>query len=258
MHFEKNGSGPPVVLIHGLGAYSFSWRATVAALSGSFTTYAVDLLGFGKSPAPAAYTAEAQAEAVAAFIKAQGLSNPSIVGHSMGGSVCLYLAAQPAKAGALSIGKMVLIDAVAPELPAAMRTILAKVSAVPALPDLSPSALAKIKAKTILESAQIAPVTQEQIDGYAMGLSTPGQARALKEHAQTLSAVSFSKPALGAIKTKTRVIWGKDDPWLPLTQGNTLKAWLGNADLKEIANCGHIPHEEKPAETNKHIADFLK
>lgn len=258
MHFDKQGSGPAVVLIHGLGAYSFSWRQTVTALSSNFTTYAVDLLGFGQSPAPASYTVEAQADAVAAFIKAQGLSNPSIVGHSMGGSVCLYLAAQPAKAGAPGVGKMVLIDAVAPELPAEMRAILPMLSAIPALPDASPSVLAKMKAKIILESAQVAPVKQEQIDGYADGLSKPGQAHALKEHAQTLSAISFSKPTLGAIKTKTLVIWGEKDPWLPVAQGKTLKEWLGNAEFQQIDNCGHIPHEEQPKETNDLIANFLK
>jgi pimeloyl-ACP methyl ester carboxylesterase len=47
MFSEKRGSGPPVVLVHGLGAYSFSWRYMVAALSEHYTTYAVDLLGFG-------------------------------------------------------------------------------------------------------------------------------------------------------------------------------------------------------------------
>ena len=49
MYFQKQGSGPPVVLIHGLGASCFSWRDTVKALEGRHTTYAVDLLGFGQS-----------------------------------------------------------------------------------------------------------------------------------------------------------------------------------------------------------------
>ena len=65
MHAEELGAGPPVVLVHGLGAYSISWKETALALSSKYSTYAVDLLGFGKSPAPAgfAYTAKAQADA---------------------------------------------------------------------------------------------------------------------------------------------------------------------------------------------------
>src|SRR4051812_33694936 len=102
MNFDKkNGSGAAVVLIHGLGASLFSWRDTVEALSPRFTTYAVDLLGFGESPAPAGFacTAEAQAQEVAKFMTAQGLSNPIIIGHSMGGSVCLYLAQRAGQSG---------------------------------------------------------------------------------------------------------------------------------------------------------------
>lgn len=48
MYFQKQGSGPPVVLVHGLGAYSFSWRDTVKALEDSYTTYAVDLWDLGR------------------------------------------------------------------------------------------------------------------------------------------------------------------------------------------------------------------
>jgi pimeloyl-ACP methyl ester carboxylesterase len=98
MIFDKEGSGPPVVLIHGLGASAFSWKQTIPALSPHFTTYAVDLLGFGRSsPAPAGFdfTVPAQAEAVRAFMQEQHLPEPIIIiGHSMGGSVCLELAAQ--------------------------------------------------------------------------------------------------------------------------------------------------------------------
>src|SRR2546421_7769178 len=115
MNFEKKGSGPAVVLIHGLGAYSFSWRETVAALSGRFTTYAVDLLGFGKSKTPDKFefTAKEQADAVAKFMTTEGLSNPIIIGHSMGGSVCLYLAEKAGTVGVPNFSKMVLIAPVA-------------------------------------------------------------------------------------------------------------------------------------------------
>src|SRR3712207_4455805 len=108
MYFEKQGSGPPVVLVHGLGAYSFSWRNTVAALKADYTTYAVDLLGFGQSPSPGfPSTMAAQADAVSTFIKAQGLVNPILIGHSMGGGISLRVAEQAGKGGQPTIRKMV-------------------------------------------------------------------------------------------------------------------------------------------------------
>lgn len=260
MYVDKKGSGRSVVLIHGLGAHLFSWRKAVEKLSPHFTTYAVDLLGFGKSaaPTPFAYTAKAQSEKLAVWIEAKGFSKPPhIVGHSMGGAICCYLA-QTAKSGAL--GKMVLIAAVAPDLPPQMKAALAAVSAMPAMPDANSPVVAKFKAKRLLELAyaKTSPVEDEQIDGYAEGLSKPGQNHALKEHAATLEQVKFTKPELEALKTKikTLVIWGEEDPWLPLTQGETLATWLG-ADIKKIKNCGHIPQEEKADKTNEFIKEFL-
>lgn len=251
MYFDKRGSGPAVVLVHGLGAYSFSWRDTVAALSGNFTTYAVDLLGFGESAAPSgfAHTAKAQAVAVADFIKAQGLSNPIIIGHSMGGAVCLYLATQ---AGAPSLSKMILIDAVAsPPKPSAGGTRTAPSAGM----DL-PTALAT----HALEEAYAVPkrITAPQIAGYAKGLSSSSQQEAFFKHTSKLGEVSFSASELAGIKIKTLIIWGEDDKILCMKRGEDLARALPDAKLERIKSCGHIPHEEQPKETNDLIANFLK
>src|SRR3954470_7639326 len=142
MFFEKQGSGPPVVLVHGLGAYSFSWRDTVAALKGSYTTYAVDLLGFGQSPAPPGFpnTMAAQADAVSAFIKAQSLVDPILIGHSMGGGISLRIAEQAGKSGQPNLKKMVLAAPVAYSPPKlALGPDLGNLSKLLALPDFDPS-----------------------------------------------------------------------------------------------------------------------
>jgi pimeloyl-ACP methyl ester carboxylesterase len=261
MYFDKKGSGPAVVLIHGLGAYSFSWRETAAALSKRFTTYAVDLLGFGQSAAPAgfAYTAQAQAEAVTAFMKTQGLSSPIIIGHSMGGGVCLYLARQAGLGGAPKPSKMVLVDPVAsPPAPPPAGGKLAQLVAAIAVPGVTPPDGPAL-AKAVLEwaYAPASPVTSEQIDGYAKGLSTPDQRLAFRNHLFNLGQIAFSDAELGGIDVETLVIWGKDDRVLPITRGEHLRGVLPKASLKPI-DCGHIPHEERPMETNNFIESFLK
>jgi pimeloyl-ACP methyl ester carboxylesterase len=105
-------------------------------------------------------------------------------------------------------------------------------------------------------------VNQGVIDGYADGLSSSDQIIALSRSTLSLHDLSFSTTTLGKIKTETLIIWGEDDPILPPNQpiGRTeeLRKALFNASLKMVKNCGHVPQEEAPMETNKLIADFLK
>ena len=92
--YEIYGSGEnPIVLIHGFGLNRKSWYDIVPLLSEEHKIYAVDLIGFGDSPAPATwpYTIEAQAEILFNFIKAKNLCDIVLVGHSYGGSVTLML-----------------------------------------------------------------------------------------------------------------------------------------------------------------------
>ncbi|MGB9368123.1 MAG: alpha/beta hydrolase [Xanthobacteraceae bacterium] len=265
MHFEKAGFGDPVVLIHGLGASSFSWRDTAAALSKKYTTYNVDLLGFGKSAAPAgfAYTAKVQADEVAKFITAHKLSNPAIIGHSMGGGICLYLADQAARGAIPSLGKMVLVAPVAsPPRTSPPSGPIAELATMIKLPGFDPAPFSRQLAELVLRRAYKPPpppvFPTAQIDGYADGLSSVDQMRAFITHSDSLDEISFADSTLKGINTKTLVIWGEDDPFLSFTLAEPLKDALGDASLKPVKNCGHIPHEEQPKETNKLIEDFLK
>jgi pimeloyl-ACP methyl ester carboxylesterase len=260
MHFEKQGSGPPVVLIHGLGAYSFSWRDIAAALARNFTTYAVDLLGFGQSPAPQHYTMAAQADAVSAFIKAQNLANPIVIGHSMGGGIALRVAEQAGQNGQPSLGKLILIAPVAyPPNQALPGGSLEELSRLLNLPEPELAFASRQLADQVLKRAYAKParVTPQQVDGYAKGLASRGQLRAFLEHSSKLSEVAVPAARLPGITVETLIIWGKEDSFLPLGNGKTLESALGHAKLAEIDDCGHIPQEERPAETGRLVTAFL-
>ena len=259
MHAEELGAGPPVVLVHGLGAYSISWKETALALSSKYSTYAVDLLGFGKSPAPAgfAYTAKAQADAVVDFIKAKKLSNPIIVGHSMGGSVCLHLADMAAQGTGPSLSKMILIGPVAsPPGASPASALIAEISAMidaPGFSAASASALGTLVAKSVLENAYLSAPPPPQIGIYAAGLSSAGQLRAFVRHSQSLNGISFSDKTLRGIMTETLVITGDSDTFVEPARSKKLAETLGNAaPLETITGCGHIPQEEKADKTKSH------
>src|SRR5438045_9724670 len=85
LHYLVEGRGPAVVLVHGLGGFAASWRHNIPSLAARATVYAVDLPGFGRSGKPsAAYSLAYFARALHAFLDAVGVTQVSIVGHSLG------------------------------------------------------------------------------------------------------------------------------------------------------------------------------
>lgn len=106
---EMRGSGPDVLLVPGLASSPEVWTSLAAQLSAQHRVHLIDIAGFaGRAPvADAAPLASSLAEALAAYIARLGLSQPAVVGHSLGGEVALMLAARhPASAG-----RLVVVDA---------------------------------------------------------------------------------------------------------------------------------------------------
>ena len=93
---DESGSGPPLVLLHGLGANAGElWQRPLDALAANFRVVTYDLRGSGRSEVtPGPYTIEGLADDLAALIAELGLERPLVMGHSMGGSVALLHAAR--------------------------------------------------------------------------------------------------------------------------------------------------------------------
>jgi pimeloyl-ACP methyl ester carboxylesterase len=99
---ERTGSGPPLVLLHGLGSCKEMWRPVIPLLAHDHDVIAVDLPGFGES-APGAETVDGMAHELAAFAEQLGLERPHVAGNSMGGGLALALGAQGVAASACAI-----------------------------------------------------------------------------------------------------------------------------------------------------------
>ncbi|CAA7397740.1 unnamed protein product [Spirodela intermedia] len=95
IHYVEQGSGPPVVLIHGFGASAFHWRYNVPELAKQYKVYALDLIGFGWSEkAIIEYDATVWRDQVADFLK-QVVKEPAVlVGNSLGGFTALMAASE--------------------------------------------------------------------------------------------------------------------------------------------------------------------
>ncbi len=105
-YVEIAGQGPDLVLLHGLGASSFSWRHNRGPLSRHFRVITPDLPGHGRSPAPVDgdYRTEALVRGVVDFLDWQGLDTVALGGNSLGGGLSLVLASEhPARVSALAL-----------------------------------------------------------------------------------------------------------------------------------------------------------
>src|ERR1039458_3778612 len=97
--YLRAGSGPPLLLIHGFMAYSFSWRFNMEALSRHFSVYAIDLpgCGFSQRPGDAQHSLASDAEGVLRFMDHFGMEQADVLGTSRGGGVAIVLAALAAQ-----------------------------------------------------------------------------------------------------------------------------------------------------------------
>ena len=104
--FEDVGTGPPLLLLHGLYGSSSNWRRIAKALSDHHRVLSVDLRNHGGSPWTATMSYAEMAEDVAALIDRLDLDRPSVLGHSMGGKVAMTLALTDAP----RVGRLIVVD----------------------------------------------------------------------------------------------------------------------------------------------------
>jgi pimeloyl-ACP methyl ester carboxylesterase len=115
LYYEEQGKGPPVLLLHGFGASTFTWRHIAPELAQTHRVIAVDLKGFGQSDKPfdERYSVSDQAELLAQLIEDKDLRDLTIVGHSFGGGVALRLALEANARLQGRISRLVLLDSIA-------------------------------------------------------------------------------------------------------------------------------------------------
>jgi pimeloyl-ACP methyl ester carboxylesterase len=261
LHSSTQGVGAPVLLLHGFGASSYSWRHLIGPLTQTNSVILIDLKGFGLSPKPkdGKYSILDQADLVYRFIRERQLGNLTLIGHSLGGAVALLTTLRLLESPPSPVTSLVLIDAAAYQqpLPGFLRALR-----TPLIGWLAPALVPpKIQVAAILRLAYHDPakITSEQIDEYARPLSSKGARYALRQTAEEL--VPHDAKTMTAryptIQVPTLLIWGREDRIVPLTVGQRLHEALPMSKLVIIDACGHIPHEESPEKVLSVLQEFL-
>ncbi|MCG3141884.1 MAG: 2-succinyl-6-hydroxy-2,4-cyclohexadiene-1-carboxylate synthase [Anaerolineae bacterium] len=107
LHCHTQGSGAPLVLLHGITDNGLCWGRTADALAQTYTVYALDLRGHGESDAPpSGYSYADNAADIVELLRVRGAANAIVLGHSYGGRIGMTLAAQYPQ----SVSKLILED----------------------------------------------------------------------------------------------------------------------------------------------------
>jgi pimeloyl-ACP methyl ester carboxylesterase len=257
---REAGKGKPILLIHGLGASSYTWRSITPPLAKTNRVIAIDLKGFGDSEKPLddAYSIADQARLVQDYMARRDLRGVTLVGHSFGGAVAMAVALDDANAVRPRIEKLVLIDSLAYEQPI---PFFFKVLQTPIIGELGMSLIpADVQIAKALAVAyhHDERVKDETIATYATPLQTEGGRHALLRTVESLmnEKAEVYAARYRSLKTPTLLIWCAHDRIVPLRFGKRLWQDLPNAKIDVIEECGHIPQEEEPGETLAAIQGF--
>jgi pimeloyl-ACP methyl ester carboxylesterase len=267
LHTELFGPAPApdletFVLIHGYGASGFTWRHWSPRLARLGHVVQIDLKGFGRAPKPddSRYAPGDQAELVRRLIVDRDLSNVTLVGHSLGGGVALLAAMGLMEEARSRLRRLVLVAgaAYAQRLPPFVK--------MAAWPRLSALLFELVSARRVVEGAlrmvvfDSDSVTADQVKGYADPLGSPGAVRVLLSTARQI--VPPDLPSVVGryplIPVPSLLLWGRDDPVVPLSVGQRLARALPNARLHVLERCGHLAQEERPAESFAVLERFLR
>jgi pimeloyl-ACP methyl ester carboxylesterase len=257
VHVEQAGQGEPVVLLHGFGASTYSWRKVIPTLSASHRVVAIDLNGFGYTERPkslAAYTREGQAALVLGVMDALGIDRAHLAGHSYGGGLSLFLATiHPER-----FRTLVLVDSSAPTYPDDRRSRLASWRPLANL-FLRAIALRPAMVRRSLESSIFdhSLVTPELVRAYLDRLRIEGAEDAF--YGLTASRrVPGPKVVLDQIRLPTLAVWGAEDQLISLASGQRALARIPASEFVVIEKCGHMPMEERPEALLKAMLPFLE
>jgi pimeloyl-ACP methyl ester carboxylesterase len=262
MRYLRAGSGPALILLHGLLGYSFSWRYAMPALAPYATVYAPDMLGAGFSDRPKIdHSMRATALRVVTFAKNLGLKSFDLLGTSRGGAVAMCAAAECLRDAALRVRKLVLVAPVNPYSPhgrwlAAFTSTRLGCALVRAVLERMPGLYPYWHGRMFADRRKI---PAGSLEGYKAPLSRPG----LFDHAlsivstwgEDLRELEALLPKLAGIPTL--LMWGEKDPAVFVSSMEPLARYFPNAEKIIFPGVGHLPYEECPEEFNRELVKFL-
>lgn len=244
LSYTRKGSGEPLVLIHGIGHRRQAWDPVFETLAQSYDVIAVDLAGFGESPAyplRAAYDMDNACDNLSDNFAAWGVDRPHVVGNSLGGAIALELGARGLARSVTALSPAGFFGGVNRLQTLVLLVLLRVTSQLPAsvLRSVSRSAAGRRLAGS---SLYVHPerFTAAQVYGDALALKhchgfertiVKGVTYSFREH----------------LDVPTTIAWGTRDLILPYSSSAIAQERLPEARHVALPHCGHVPMIDDPA-----------
>ncbi len=258
-HVQVMGAGPPLLLIHGTGASTHSWRDLMPLLASDFTVVAPDLPGHGftSAPPPRRQSLPGMARGVAALLGELGLAPVAAAGHSAGAAIVVRMSLDgllPARALVSLNGALMPWGGAAARV---MSPLAQAIAAAPFMPALFAWRASKRSVVDRLLRGTGSTIDARGADLYARLTRDSGHVGA------ALGMMANWDPGglahdLPRLQPKLTLIVGANDGTIPPSQARQVHRILPASTLIMLPGLGHLAHEERPAEHATLIADAVR
>ncbi|MGZ6779716.1 MAG: alpha/beta fold hydrolase [Mycobacterium sp.] len=252
--FRIAGSGPAILLIHGIGDNSTTWSSVQSTLAQRFTVIAPDLLGHGKSDKPRAdYSVAAYANGMRDLLSVLGIERVTVIGHSLGGGVAMQFAYQFPQL----VDRLILVGAggVTKDVNFALR--------IASLP-MGSEALALLRLPLVLPALQmVGRVAGAAIGSTGLGRDLPEMLRILEDLPEPTASSAFARTLRAVVDWRGQVVtmldrcyltesvpvqlvWGSHDSVIPVSHARLAHSAMPGSQLEIFAGSGHFPFHDDP------------
>lgn len=257
------GSGPALLLLHGLGCDSTTWSSVVPELAKHYTVIAPDLLGHGASDKPNAdYSLGGYANGMRDLLTVLGIDRVTVVGHSLGGGIAMQFAYQyPERTERLVL---VSTGGLGPEVTPVIR-MLTVPGAGALLAAVTVRPLRGVASRTMVGLSRLGTTHTRDLDEVSRiytSLADPATRRAVRRVTSNVlnwqgQYITMTDRAYLARLMPLMVVWGSQDAVIPVEHATIARAYATTAEVHVLEKSGHFPHKDHPEEFCRLVVNFI-
>lgn len=251
IHYEKEGEGHPLIILHGLGNNSQSWKNQLASLKDHFTVIAWDAPGYGKSSDPKEEFKHFSqfTDVLKEFVDKLGYESIYLLGHSMGSAIALDFAHRYPD----QIDRLIIADPTRGAAGLSVEENEKKLKdRLDAINNLESSELAKQRVRNLLS-----PNASEEVIREAERIMSQVRPPGYRSVSYSLSNLN-QMDLLSSISVPTLVICGEVDKVTPVSEAEIFHQSIFGSKLEIIPSAGHLCYQEDPETFNEKVVNFLE